>query len=51
LLPLLAKTEPDRKRLLLRSGFEGLIADSRRYRDELMSVAKDDVPVPVEAAV
>jgi len=29
LLPLLAKTEADRKRLLLRSGFEGLIADSR----------------------
>ncbi|HEY6770348.1 MAG TPA: MoxR family ATPase [Candidatus Sulfotelmatobacter sp.] len=37
LLPLLAKTEADRKRLLLRSGFEGLVADSKRYRDELMS--------------
>ena len=36
LLPLLAKTEADRKRLLLRSGFEGLVADSKRYRDELM---------------
>jgi MoxR-like ATPase len=36
LLPLLAKTESDRKRLLLRSGFEGLVADSKRYRDELM---------------
>ena len=36
LLPLLAKTETDRKRLLLRSGFEGLVADSKRYRDELM---------------
>lgn len=35
LLPLLAKTEADRKRLLLRSGFEGLVADSKRYRDEL----------------
>jgi MoxR-like ATPase len=35
LLPLLAKTETDRKRLLLRFGFEGLVADSNRYRDEL----------------
>ncbi len=35
LLPLLAKTEGDRKRLLLRAGFEGLVADSKRYRDEL----------------
>jgi len=37
LLPLLAKTEADRKRLMLRAGFEGLVADSKRYRDELMS--------------
>jgi MoxR-like ATPase len=36
LLPLLAKTEADRKRLMLRAGFEGLVADSKRYRDELM---------------
>ena len=50
LLPLLAKTEGDRKRLLLRSGFEGLIADSKRYRDQLMSLAKDGAAVPVEAA-
>lgn len=35
LLPLLAKTESDRKRLMLRTGFEGLVADSKRYRDEL----------------
>src|SRR5215472_9763241 len=48
LLPLLAKTEADRKRLLLRSGFEGLIADSKRYRDELMNVA--DLTAAVEAA-
>jgi MoxR-like ATPase len=41
LLPLLAKTEADRKRLLLRAGFEGLVADSKRYRDELMAVAED----------
>jgi len=50
LLPLLAKTEGDRKRLLLRSGFEGLIADSKRYRDELMSIAENGTPVHVEAA-
>jgi hypothetical protein len=30
LLPLLAKTEADRKRLMLRAGFEGLLADSKR---------------------
>lgn len=36
LLPLIAKTETDRKRLLLRAGFEGLVADSKRYRDELL---------------
>ena len=35
LLPMLAKTEADRRRLLLRAGFEGLVADSKRYRDQL----------------
>jgi MoxR-like ATPase len=35
LLPLLAKTEVDRRRLLLREGFEGLILDSKIYRDKL----------------
>jgi MoxR-like ATPase len=35
LLPLLAKTEADRGRLLLREGFEGLILDSKFYRDKL----------------
>lgn len=39
LLPLLAKTEADRKRLMLRAGFEGLVADSKRYRDELVGCA------------
>jgi MoxR-like ATPase len=39
LLPLLAKTDSDRQRLLLRAGFEGLVADSKRYRDELMQRA------------
>jgi MoxR-like ATPase len=37
LLPLLAKTEADRRRLLLRAGFDGLVADSKRYRDELVA--------------
>ena len=39
LLALLAKTEADRRRLLLRAGFDGLVADSKRYRDELTKVA------------
>ena len=43
LLPLLAKTEADRKRLLLRSGFEGLVADSKRYRDELISAGNESI--------
>jgi MoxR-like ATPase len=57
LLPLLAKTEADRKRLLLRSGFEGLVADSKRYRDELMprggpgKVGPGRVAVPAAEAV
>ena len=38
LLPLLAKTEADRRRLLMRLGFEGLVQDSKRYRDELAMV-------------
>jgi MoxR-like ATPase len=38
LLPLLAKTEADRRRLLLRAGFDGLVVDSKRYRDELAGV-------------
>ena len=50
LLPLLAKTEADRKRLLLRSGFEGLVADSKRYRDELVNIAEDGAQAGVEAA-
>jgi MoxR-like ATPase len=39
LLPLLAKTEADRRRLLLRAAFDGLVADSKRYRDELTGTA------------
>jgi MoxR-like ATPase len=39
LLPLLAKTESDRKRLLLREGFEGLVIDSKAYRDKLQGLS------------
>lgn len=35
LLPMLAKTEADRQRLLLRDGFAALVADSLRYRSVL----------------
>jgi MoxR-like ATPase len=41
LLPLLAKTEADRRRLLMREGFEGLVVDSKRYRDELRQARLD----------
>ena len=36
LLPLLAKTHSDRRRLSMNAGFEGLIYDSLRHRDQLM---------------
>jgi MoxR-like ATPase len=35
LLPLIAKTEADRQRLLMRDGFATLVADSVQYRSEL----------------
>jgi MoxR-like ATPase len=35
LLPLLAKTLADRRRLSMNAGFEGLVFDSLRYRDQL----------------
>ena len=57
LLPLLAKTDGDRKRLMLRAGFEGLVADSKRYRDELVAndgpgkiTARSESPVLAEGA-
>ena len=31
LLPLIAKTQNDRKRLMLRDGFESLVFDTQRY--------------------
>jgi MoxR-like ATPase len=51
LLPLLAKTEADRKRLMLRAGFEGLVADSKRYRDELMAAQEVKLTAGLEAVV
>src|SRR5215467_15050910 len=48
LLPLLAKTESDRKRLLMRLGFEGLVQDSKRYRDELMAAEEQEAGADVE---
>lgn len=35
LLPLLAKTLADRRRLSMNAGFEGLVFDSLRHRDQL----------------
>ena len=50
LLPLLAKTESDRKRLMLRAGFEGLVADSKRYRDELSMANEPSRRGPAKAS-
>lgn len=47
LLPLLAKTEADRGRLLLREGFEGLIVDSKMYRDKLHRIRTNDAAAAV----
>jgi hypothetical protein len=38
-LPLLAKTEADRHRLLLRGGFATLVADSLQYQSESKNLA------------
>ena len=35
LLPFIAKTEADRRRLLLRDGFESLVFDTKRHCEEL----------------
>jgi MoxR-like ATPase len=37
LLPFLAKTEADRRKLTLKSGFDGLVIDSKRYRDQVLA--------------
>ena len=45
LLPFLAKTEEDVKRLLLKDGFKSLVATALKYRDEALAAmkAKDGV--------
>ncbi len=40
LLPLLAKTFGDRKRLSMNAGFEGLVYESLRYRDQLAAAGQ-----------
>jgi len=47
LLPLLAKTPSDRRRLSMNAGFEGLVYDSLRHRDQLMKAGhlKSEVTV------
>ena len=44
LLPLVAKTEADRKRLLLRDGFASLIYDSHRYAAEVPDGLQETLP-------
>jgi hypothetical protein len=39
LMPLIAKKESDRQRLLLRDGFATLVADSLQYRFDLRNGA------------
>ena len=39
LLPLLAKTEADRRKLLLRDGFASLIYDAQQYTQEALRSA------------
>ena len=40
LLPFLAKTEEDVKRLLLRDGFKSLVVTALKYRDEALAAMK-----------
>lgn len=41
MLPLIAKTEGDRKRLLLKQAFESIVRMANRYADELTGAAKE----------
>ena len=43
LLPFIAKTEADRKRLLLRDGFESLVFDTKRYCEDLYRTRRSDL--------
>ena len=42
LLPLVAKTEADRKRLLLRDGFASLVHDSHQYAQKVEAATLED---------
>ena len=42
LLPLIAKTQNDRKRLLLRDGFESLVFDTQRYSTLFIDAERGD---------
>ena len=50
LLPFLAKTEEDVKRLLLRDGFSSLVATAHEYRDQALAAMRGGNEL-VEAAV
>jgi MoxR-like ATPase len=50
LLPFLAKTEEDVKRLLLRDGFSSLVATAHEYRDQALAAMQGGAEL-VEAAV
>jgi MoxR-like ATPase len=43
LLPFIAKTEADRRRLLLRDGFESLVFDTKRYCEDLYRTRSADL--------
>ncbi len=49
LLPLVAKTESDRKRLSLRDGFASLVHDSHRYAQEVGADLPEKEPLGVTA--
>jgi hypothetical protein len=34
---------------MLRAGFEGLVADSKRYRDEIMAAEEEEANADLEA--
>jgi MoxR-like ATPase len=48
MLPLIAKTEGDRKRLLLKQAFESIVRMANRYGDELTGAAKETETEAVE---
>lgn len=50
LLPFLAKTEEDVKRLLLRDGFSSLVATAHEYRDKALAVMAGDSVMAIEAS-